>query len=240
MNNIPMRLRILIGIAVVLTPLVIWRVVSSGGPADPTTPDEVAIENDRKSGNVDGLVEKVKTLSPKLARKATRALGAVGAKSAPALQKILIEDKRPEVRQQAAHSMALAIKASVETNKPIPKKLTTALVAAASKDESPEVRASAIKAMGQVYDYDNMTLLLNKMDDDDLNVRRKAHDAVSRIFGRRYEFNANGTPKERRAVIAVIDQDWRAFKKQIGDYHDVNRNKPKSRVSRIDKLNTPE
>ena len=189
--------------------------------------EEIAIREDRLSGNVEGLVEKVKAYPPKLARRATRALGAVGAKSLPALKKILLEDKRPEVRQQAAQAMAQSVHAATQTIKPIDKKMTTALVTAVSSDEIPEVRASAASALGQLYDHSNMKSLLKAMDDDDLTVRRKAYEAVSRIFGRRYEFNPNSPSPERQAVIKGIAKDWQSFKNHVGKYHDDNRKSPK-------------
>jgi len=222
-----MRLRILIVIVVLLTPLVIWRVVSTRDAAPSMSPAETAIREDRINGNVEGLVEKVKTSPPKLARRATRALGAVGAKSLPALKKILSEDKRPEVRQQAAHAMAQSIKAAAQPAKPLDMQTTAALVTAVSSDKAPEVRASAASVLGHLYDYNNMDSLLKAMDDEDLNVRRKAYEAVSRIFGRRYEFNTNSPSAERKVVIQAIAKDWEVHKKHVGEYHDKHRKSPK-------------
>jgi len=223
----PMRLRVMIVLAVLLTPLAIWRIVSTRDPAPSMSPPEIAIRKDRINGNVEGLVEKVKASPPKLARRATRALGAVGAKSLPALKRILLEDKRPEVRQQAAQAVAQSVQAAAQRAKPLDSHMTEALVTAISSDDASEVRASAASALGQVYDHSNMGSLLKAMDDEDLAVRRRAFEAVTRIFGRRYIFDPDSASAERRIVIQVITTDWEALKKHIGEYHDHRRKSPK-------------
>ena len=227
MYYIPMRLRVLIAITVLLTPLVIWRIVSTRNAAPSMSPAEIAIRKDRLNGNVEGLVKKIKTSPPKLARRATRALGSVGLKSLPSLNKILLEDKRPEVRQQAAQAVAQSVRASAQTTDPFAKEMTAALVTAISSDKAPEVRASAASALGQLYDYRNMKSLLKAMDDENLDVRRRAFEAVTRIFGRRYEFNPNSTSDKRQIVIKAITEDWEVHKELVGEYHDNLRKSPK-------------
>jgi HEAT repeat protein len=222
-NNIPMRLRILIGLCVVLTPLVIWRIVSSGDPAPTIGPEVAAIQKDLDDGNIDGLVKKVKTYSPKHARRATRALGYAGRKSLPALKRILLEDKRPEIRQQAALAMVNPVKASVPANKTITKQMTAALVTAIATDKAPEVRAAAASVLGRVYDYENMDSLLKAMDDENLNVRRRAYQAVTRIFGRKYLFNPTRSSAKRQVIIQEIDTAWQVYKSHVGDYRDTHR-----------------
>jgi HEAT repeat protein len=222
-NYIPMRLRILIGIAVVLTPLVIWRIVSSGGTTPSLSPEAQAIREDQISGNVEGLTEKVKTYSPQNAGRAVTILGHMGPKSQPILKAILRDDKRPEIRQLAADALAVSIQASAPAKKPLAKQTTAALVTAVATDKSPEVRAAAASALGHVYDHANMDTLLKAMDDDNMDVRRKAYQAVCRIFGREYIFNLNATSKERQVVIRGIAKDWKTFKKRVGDYRDLHR-----------------
>jgi HEAT repeat protein len=218
-----MRLRILIGIAVVLTPLVIWRILSSGEAGPALSSGEIAIREDRINGNVEALVEKVKTSPSKLARRATHALGSVGAKSLPALKIILLEDKRPEIREQAAQALAESVHAAVPNAKPITRQMTAALVSAIENDKTPEVRASAVSALGRLYDYNNMASLLKAMDDEDRRVRVRAHQAVTRIFGRRYEFNPDAPTDKRQDVIKIIEQHWQGMKDSVGEYHDANR-----------------
>lgn len=223
MYYIPMRIRILIVVAVLLTPLAVWRIVSSRNSAPDRSPEEIAIRKDRIAGNVEGLAKKVKTFPPKYARKAVRAFGPGGAKSLPLLKKVLLEDKRSEIRQQAAQTMAQAVQVAARKDKPLARQMTSALVTALSRDKTPEVRASAAAALGQVYDYNNMASLLKAMDDKDLTVRRRAFEAVTRIFGRRYIFNPNSAPDKRQIVIRAINADWEIHKKPVGNYHDRNR-----------------
>jgi len=218
-----MRLRILIATAVLLTPLVVWRVVATRDAPPPMTPEEIAIRKDRISGNVEGLAKKVENLPPKFAKKAVRAMASGGTKSLPFLKKILRKNKRPEIRQQAAQTMAQTLQKTARKAKPLDKKMTDALVEAVLSDKAPEVRASAASALGQVYDYSNMASLLKAMDDESLAVRRRAFEAVSRIYGRRYEFNPNSASSKRQIVIQAIAADWEAHKKHVGEYHDRRR-----------------
>lgn len=227
MYYIPMRLRILIAIAVLLIPLVVWRILSTQDAAPPMSPEEIVIREDRLSGNIEGLAEKVKTYRPRYAKKAVRNMGPAGAKSLPFLKKILLKDNRSEIRQLAAQTMAQAIQVAAQKTKPLDKRMTDALVTALSSDEVPEVQASAASALGQVYDYSNMASLLKAMDSKHLAVRRRAFEAVTRIFGRRYEFNPNSASDKRQIVIQAITADWEIHKKYIGKYHDNRRKSPK-------------
>jgi len=225
-----MRLRVLIALAVLLTPLAIWRIACTRDSAPNMSPAEIAIRKDRINGNVEGLVEKVKASPPKLARRATRALGAVGAKSLPYLKKILLEDERPAVRQQATQAVVLSVQAAAQRAKPLDSHMTDALVTAISSDNASEVRASAASALGQLYDHRNMGALLKAMDDEDPAVRRRAFEAVTRIFGRRYIFDPNSTSDKRQIVIRLIATDWEVHKKHVGEYHDRRRKSPKPRT----------
>ena len=227
MNYIPMRLRVLIAIAVLLTPLVIWRIVSTGDAAPDMSPEEIAIREDRLNGNVEGLVEKVKTYPPKFAKKAVRNLGPGGARSLPFLNKIMLEDKRPEIRQHAAQAAAQAIQVATPKDEPLDERMTDALVTVLSSDKSPEVRAKVASVLGQLYDYNNMASLLKAMDDEHLAVRRKAFEAVTRIFARRYKFKPDGASDKRKAVIQLIAEDWKVYKTHVGEYHDRHRKSSK-------------
>jgi hypothetical protein len=224
----PMRLRVGIAITVLLIPLVVWRIVSQQNTAPDMSPEEIAIGEDRINGNVDGLAEKARTYKPKFAKKAVRAMGWGGKKAMPVLRKILLNKKRPELRPQAAMAMANVIVAVAEKDKPLDNRITAPLVTALN-DEDPELRASAADALGQVYDYNNMPSLLRSMDDEHLIVRRKAYDAVSRIFGRKYVFNVNSPSPERKIIIKAIAADWKVHEKHVGKYHDHHRKTPKPR-----------
>jgi HEAT repeat protein len=228
MPYIPMRLRILIAITVLLVPLVAWSIVSSPSGAPGRSPEELAIDEDRINGNVDGLAEKARTYKPEFAKKAVRAMGHGGRKSIPTLRTILQDDKRPELRQQAAMAMAKAIMVAAEKDKPLDSSMTAPLVIALN-DETPEVRASAADALGQVYDYSNMSSLLKAMDDEHLIVRRKAYNAVTRIFGRKYIFDANSPSPKRKIIIKTIATDWNVHKGMVGKYHDHHHKIPKPR-----------
>ncbi|MCP4376455.1 MAG: HEAT repeat domain-containing protein [bacterium] len=228
MPYIPMRLRILIAITVLLVPLVAWSIISRPSDAPDMSPEEIAIGEDRINGNVDGLAEKASTYKPKFAKKAIRAMGHGGRKSIPTLKKILQDDKRPELKQQAAMAMAKAIMVAAEEDKPLDSQMTAPLVTALN-DKTPEVRASAADALGQVYDYSNMPSLLKAMDDEDLLVRRKAYNAVTRIFGRKYIFDVNSPSPKRKIIIKTIATDWNVHKQHVGKYHDHHRKTPKPR-----------
>ncbi len=228
MNYISMRLRILIALGVVLTPLAIWRMFfSSNVPAPVLSPEEAAIRKDQADGNVTGLVEKVETYSPKYAEKAVEGLGGLGPEALPLLDKVFKEDKRPKIRERVVGAMLKPILKAVKKGKPIPPKMTETLVTALANDESAAVRGGAAAALGRVYDYNSVPFLLESMDDPDASVRRKAHHAVSRIMGRRYVFDPTGPPAVRRATIKAIESDWGPMKNKVGDYHDSHRHPEK-------------
>ncbi|MCP4379714.1 MAG: HEAT repeat domain-containing protein [bacterium] len=220
MPHTPMRLRIPIAITVLLAPLIAWSIISSPSGTFGMSSEEQAIDEDQINGNIDGLAEKARTYKPELAKKAVRAMGHGGKKSIPALKTILQDNKRPELRQQAAMAMAKAVMVAAEEDKPLDSQMTAPLVIALMNDKTPEVRASAADALGQVYDYSNMSSLLKAMDDEDLTVRRKAYNAVSRIFGREYIFDPNSPSPKRKIIIKAIATDWKVYEKHIGKYHD--------------------
>lgn len=229
MNNIPMRLRILIGVAIVMIPLAIWRIASyRSGSAASRTVRQAAIREDMINENVQGLVEKVTTYETVDAMRATSVLGKIGIKSLPRLKVILREDKRPEVREQAAYAIADVVQSVASVEKPITKQMTADLVDTMENEEVPAVRAAAASALGRIYDYNNMASLLKAMDDKDLGVRVSAHAAVSKIFGRKYKFEPKDPSAQRQIVIKGIAKDWEVYKNRVGTYHDVNR-KPSKR-----------
>lgn len=228
MNNIPMRLRILIGIAVVMVPIAVWRIISFQSDSAGLTAEQAAIREDRINGNVQGLAEKVKTYKRDDARRATSALGRIGRKSMPPLRAILREDKRPAVREQAAYAIADVVRSTAPAGKPIAKEMTADLVATIENEEVPTVRAAAASALGRLRDHSNMAALLKAMDDEDYGVRVSAHAAVSRIFGRKYVFDARLPSAKRQIVIKGIAKDWEVYKSRVGNYHDANR-KPANR-----------
>jgi hypothetical protein len=61
------------------------------------------------------------------------------------------------------------------------------------------------------------------MDDEDLNVRRRAYQAVTRIFGRKYIFNPTSSSAKRQVIIQLIEKDWQVHKSHVGDYRDTHR-----------------
>jgi hypothetical protein len=225
-----MRLRILIGAAIVLIPLSIWRVVSyRSDPAPNMTSEQAAIHEDRINGNVEGLVEKVKTYKTGNARRATIVLGTLGPAALPKLKTILREDTRPAVQEQAVYAIAEVVRSEVSVDKPLTKKMTVDLVEAMADEKiPPTVRAAAASSLGRIYDYNNMDSLLKAMDDKDLGVRISAHEAVSKIFGRKYKFDARVASAQRQIVIKEIAQAWETYKNRVGTYHDGNR-KPAKR-----------
>jgi len=228
-NNIPMRLRILIGVAVVIIPFCIWSIVSYRSDAPRNLTDEqAAIREDRDNGNVKGLAEKVTTYKTRNARRATIVLGTLGPAALPQLRTILREDKRPAVKEQAVYAIAEVVQSEVSVDKPITKQMTADLVEAMANEEVPTVRAAAASALARIYDYNSMASLLKAMDDKDLGVRVSAHEAVSKIFGRKYKFDAKKPSAQRQIVIKEIAQAWETYKNKVGTYHDANR-KPAKR-----------
>lgn len=70
------------------------------------------------------------------------------------------------------------------------------------------VRAACIQALGDLYDYDEMELLLKALEDDSAWVRTRANGAVSRLLGRDHGFLPQAAPKDRSDAIARMRRDW--------------------------------
>ena len=213
--NVPVRLRILIAIAVVLSVVVGWRLVSGGGDRRNLGPDEARIDKLRRAGDVEALAAEIAGADEEAACRAVKAMASVGAKAVGHIERAM-QDPRPKIRQKAT----LAYVRAAEPKQAAP------LAKAARDDESPGVRAAAVTGIGRLCAYEEMETLLAAMDDPNLMVRRRAADAVAHIIGRRYRYNANDSSDKRRASIAVIRDVWAKDKKMIGRYHDHKSKKP--------------
>jgi len=209
----PARLCILVALAVLLGIIVIWQFTGSEAESE--------IQRHERDGNVEALVEIVQTSEPEQACKAIRAMGNIGPKSLRPLRKILLEDTRPETRVEAAVAMGQIIEEVPD------RKQTAALTTAVVEDKSPEVRAAAASSLGKTYACDDMETLLKAMDDADPDVRRRAHYAVSRIFGRTYDFDPNWPRERRLAVIKLISEAWPKHKAVVARYHKQKKKPPK-------------
>ena len=161
-------------------------------------PDIAPIRRYRERGDTEALARETENKKAKVAASAVEALGTLGSKALPHVQKAL-QDERPEVREAAAVAYARAAGRNVPVG---------SLAATARSDPSPDVRAAAVTGLGQVRAIDEIETLLAALEDEDRTVRLRASVAVARIIGRRYETYIDGTPEERHQAVNQLRAVW--------------------------------
>jgi len=214
-----MRLKLLISTTAILGILVVWQLMQRGAePVDNLHAIDARMEKLRLAGDVETLSAETENTDIPTARQAVEALGHLGAKAVPKLRRAL-QDKRPEVRQQAARAYARAAD---------PKQAAPILAKIATTDKSPAVRASAITGLGHRRTYEAMDTLLAEMNDDDVVVRGRAAEAVVTILGPRYPYDPHDPPAKRLEIIAKIRKFWLRAKSDVRNYFDKRRREAKT------------
>lgn len=201
------RLLGLIGIPVLALAVVAWYLLPALGIG---VSQEARFERWRHTGDVAALAAEVRNPDTAAARAAVRELGSCGPRAVPLIEEAM-KDTRAEVREAAA----LAYARAAGTGKVHP------LAAVARGDPSAEVRAAAVTALGEVRAIDDMETLLTALEDPQRIVRLRASAAIARIIGRRYEFDADGTPDQRRAAVAAMREAWSSMEPTTRDYYKI-------------------
>ena len=130
------------------------------------------------------------------ARAAVRAAGRMaGEESRAALEKTVREDRRPEVRREAALSLSAARGPS----------LVESLKKAIQTDQSPQVRAGACISLGRVGGLDDVEFMIGVAQGDaDIEVQRQAVGALQRMVGIGFTFDTSAPPEVRRLTLERI------------------------------------
>jgi HEAT repeat protein len=130
------------------------------------------------------------------AQAAVRAMGRMASDEAPAvLEKVVREDRRPEVRSEAA----LAISGARGPD------LVATLRKVIQTDPSPQVRAAAAISLGRLGSLDDTEFLLDAAARDaDPEVQRQAVGALQRILGIGFTFDARAPEDVRRLTLDRI------------------------------------
>ena len=162
------------------------------------------IERMAREGDADGLAREAQNPDADVSRMAVRALGGLGAKAVPQVEKAL-KDPRSEIREAAAIALPRVEKA----------KAARVLASVAKQDESASVRAAAATALGQIRAVDEVDTLLAALEDPDRTVRFRASAAMERIVSRRYEFYVDGTPEERHEAVEKFRAAWPAMRAEM-------------------------
>ncbi|MCD6303931.1 MAG: HEAT repeat domain-containing protein [Planctomycetes bacterium] len=194
-----MRLRILIGIAVVLAVVAVWRLGFSGrsdGPVE-KRPDLAKIEHARRRKNIDVLKRAIKSSNPEIAGRAAAAMADIGPQALPVIEKAL-EDQRPRVREKAATAFA----------KVAPREQAGKLAEMVKQDRSANVRAAAVTGLERMFAYDQMETIIAAMEDPDVAVRRRAAAAARRFAGIRVGYRADDPPAKRHAAVQRMREIW--------------------------------
>ncbi len=204
----PLRLRILICVAVVCALVTAWRfLIYEGGDTDAVRSRILKLERD---GDVDGLAEMIPDSDVPVACLVLAALGRIGTDAAVEHIVRATEDQRPRVRAAAASGYANA------RAKP-----DAAPLSRLARDEDPGVRATAVAGIGRMYAYDEMdTLLWVMANDSDVMTCRNAAQAAAAIFGRSYRYTPDADRATRTRQVAIISSEWQREKDTVGRYHE--------------------
>ncbi|MFP4054746.1 MAG: HEAT repeat domain-containing protein [Phycisphaerae bacterium] len=111
--------------------------------------------------------------------------------------------KAPEVDEREAAVVKLANKG----RSAVPE-LRKVLVEA----REPEIKAAAVRGLGESFDFASMDRLLDAMEDPSPLVRARAHAAVSRMLGPNAHFDPHAPAAERRKIVKFYRDEWKALR----------------------------
>jgi HEAT repeat protein len=175
-------------------------------------PEIVRVRELQSQGNTKAVALEAENSDMRVARVAVESLGHMGPDAIPHIQKAL-QDPRIEVREIAAIAYAEAA----------PQNEMATLSSVARTDPSPAVRATAVVALGQVYAFSEIDTLFAAIEDPDRAVRVRASAALARMIGRRYETYIDGTPEQRRQIVAALRQLWPTMERGVRENLDYVR-----------------
>lgn len=211
MLDVPLRLRILIGVAAVLTVAAAVKLIFFTGGDDlgdrQRDPDFARIETHRRAKDIAALAKEVSRSNEKVARLAVGAMGRMGPEALPEITRAM-EDRRPRVREKAATAFAQA--ARYDQAAPLAK--------LAREDDSSNVRAAAVSGLSRICAFDEMETILAAMDDPDIAVRRRASKAATRIACVMVGYKAEDPPAQRKAAIQRMHAHWEKEKETARQY----------------------
>lgn len=81
-----------------------------------------------------------------------------------------------------------------------------------AESQSPAVRAACIRGLAAQRDYDSMPAFLDALDDESELVRGRAGVAVQELLGADFGYRHNAPPKQRKAKIKQLRQEWERVK----------------------------
>ncbi|MCE9544514.1 MAG: HEAT repeat domain-containing protein [Planctomycetia bacterium] len=135
-----------------------------------------------------------------------------------------LDDATPEVRNEAYESAKQIVGISVRFR----------------GTDAPERRQGAIAAYRRLqelaernnvqYYIDLVPLLLDRMDDENAQVRGEAGEDIVRLMGRSFGFDPNAPQEQRLAAIAAFRQEWSLWNPPKGDLVERYRNPEKMRA----------
>jgi HEAT repeat protein len=130
------------------------------------------------------------------ARAAVRAIGRMSQQDAPAaLAKVITEDRRPEIREEAALALSSSTtEASVETLREV-----------IQKDEAPKVRAAAAIGLGRTGSLRDVEFLLRAAETEkNPVVQYQTVGALEKILGIGFTIDPGLSPERRKITMERI------------------------------------
>ena len=111
------------------------------------------------------------------------------------------EDGRHQVRQAAVLALGRSGGGT---------RTDVSLAHLAKVDAAPEVRAAAIRALGERNARDRMGEIIDALDDPAADVRREAAAVIRRLWKPAFAFQAEDAADKRQKIVAAIRSEWEA------------------------------
>ncbi|MDP6045231.1 MAG: HEAT repeat domain-containing protein [Phycisphaerae bacterium] len=189
--------------AAVLAVVVLWTWIgrAPSGGSDGYVAVQRRIEALAANDDQAALIAETRVKDEKAACMAVRAMGRLRLKFKAASAsgvRAAMKDPRPAVRQAATIAISHA---GNEKDTPV---VSAVLI----EDKSPSVRAAAALTLGRMRAYTEMETLLKALEDDNMDVRRRANAAIVKILGASGGFNASDSPARRQSSIAILRGMW--------------------------------
>ncbi len=215
MKSSQIRFIVMLVIAGVLGVAVVWQLFFSGSgspaarstPATPRPGGAVGIDDgqgDLRNLATSNSAEAAQTLqtvlsSPDADRAATaaQAMGLSGQSRYQVTLEAALTDERPAVRAGAMDGL-----------RGLPGEVAVDQVQKLLSDQAPPVRAASARYAGARRQWGVLPELISLMEDPDPEVRGAGYAAVTRIIGRSYTFDPQGSPAARAATIASLREHW--------------------------------
>ena len=169
-----------------------------------------------KDGDDEALIAAATAEDEQEACRAVKQMGRFGSKALPGLRAAM-KDKRPAVRTAAVIAIS---RAAQDEDVAVMSEMIK------SADQPPEVKAGIALTFGRMRAYTETETLLDALDDDDVNVRRRANFAIEKILGISESFNASAPKEARDRSAKKLRDEWIKKKEKTIFFYESQKKRP--------------